>query len=316
MTKCMKFKSFLLPALLACLSILSCKKEDDPTTLPSLSGLSVENNATTYVRVGATLTFTADVSSITTSDKSDPGTVGMYWQVNTAAKDTLTRDIKVKVPTFTYTVDSLGTYTVYCNIFATDYYNNAASVTFKAIDPETALAGLAGERTEILDGKGFRVVEAGTNTWTAENYYGGGRQYKDSEVLDSVFGNYYTWEQALTVCPEGWHLPTGAEFDALGTDAGSLMANVSFLSESMWEYWPGMSITNSQGFNAIPIGYLDLTQALSTEQGYEEYALWWTADEVNAELACFRFIYEDNPVVQQGQGSKTSLALNVRCVKD
>lgn len=315
MTKCMKFKSILALALLAGIAITSCKKTEESTGLPSLTGLSVTNNATTYVRVGAKLTFTANVSGITPSDNSTPGTIGLYWQVNTADRDTLTRDISVSVPQFHYTVDTLGSYTVYCYAYASNYYNASASTAFKAIDPETALTGLAGERTETLDGKRFRTVEVDGKTWLAENYYGGGHQYRSCEVLDSVLGNYYTWEEAQSVCPGGWHLPTGEEFDALGSSAGSLMADAVFLSDAMWEYWPGMVITNEKGFNAIPAGYLDLGNT-TQEQGFCEYALWWTADPVDDQLAAFRFIYEDKPLVQKGQGSKTSLALNVRCVKD
>jgi len=29
------------------------------------------------------------------------------------------------------------------------------------------------------------------------------------------YGNYYTWEQAQTACPSGWHLPSKEEFESL-----------------------------------------------------------------------------------------------------
>lgn len=318
----MKIRAFLGIALGVVLLSGGCKKDDSTTSLPSITGLTV-NTVTPFVRVGTTLEFKADTENITTSSSSTtttttkPDAIGLYWQVNTSTKrDTLSRDISKSNPVFTYRADTLGTYNVYCYAFASGFYSSSAYTTFKAIDPQTVLTGLKTDGITTIGTATYRTTVIGGKTWLAENLHvSGGSAYGDSDVLETVFGRYYTWEEALGACPSGWHLPTGAEFETLGQDARALMADATFDSEKMWEYWPGMVPTNELGFNAIPCGYMDLAQP-SPEQGYEEYAAWWTADEYDARRARFRYIYENNPQLQAGQGGKTSLALTVRCVKD
>ncbi len=311
----MKIRLFSILVLSAAVLTLGCKKNSSETTIPGLSGLRM-TDATPYVSLGTTLTFKANVSSITTTDKNDAGKVGVYWQVNSAKRDTLTRDITTGNPTFTYTADTAGTYTVTCSAYATGYYNSTATAKFQAIEPSTALTGIPGSATEIIEGQEYRIFTSGEDTWLGNNLYGTGHRFYGAPVLDTVFGNYYTWEEALAACPENWHLPSGEEFDSLGSEAGAFLVDASFMGKKMWEYWTGVNITNTLGFNAIPTGYMDLTYNINPETGLNEYAMWWTADEVNEDLASFRYIYQKNPVIQKGQGSKKSLALNVRCVKD
>jgi len=79
--------------------------------------------------------------------------------------------------------------------------------------------------------------------------------------------------------PSGWHLPTAAEWDALGEDAGAIMVNATFLDNAMWSVAIGQNITNSTGFNAIPVGYYDSSASLSKFRRYEEMAAFWTASD-------------------------------------
>ena len=299
-------------ALLAVLVAPGCKKDNDTTT-PGLSGLQI-NTATPYIAAGTTVSFTADVSGIYTSDESTPGPIGLYWQLDSGAKDTLTLDASRSNPAFTVRNIEAGSHKVTCCAFAADYYNGSSTASFQAIDPETAISGTEAQSVATVGAHEYAVTRLGGLVWMAQNLYGGGLSYADATVLDPVFGNYYSWEEASAACPDGWRLPTGAEFDNLGTDAGALMVNASFLDVEMWTYWPSVTITNSLYFNALPTGYLDQSTELYRNKGLGDYAAWWTSDQ-DGELAVFRYIFEENPVVQKGQGSKSSLALNVRCVK-
>ena len=299
--------------LLTVLLTPGCKKDDD-TTSPSLSGLTV-STATPYIPFGTSVTFTADVSQIITSDGSTPSSIGLYWQVDSGNRDTLTLDVSKSNPAYTLSYVQAGSHTVTCTAFAANYYNNSSSTTFQAIDPDTAITGIPQQKTMKIGTKEYPVIQSGNLLWMAQNLYGGGISYGDAPVLDSVFGNYYTWKEASGACPDGWRLPSGNEFDALGQDAGKLMVNASFLDEEMWSYWPAVRITNDLKFNAIPTGYLDKTTELYRDQGLGDYAAWWTAD-CQGELAGYRYIFEENPLVQKSQGSIVSLALNIRCVKE
>ena len=75
------------------------------------------------------------------------------------------------------------------------------------------------------DGKRYVYVEIGEQTWMAENlnYAVCGdicaSPNKDKETCDQ-FGRLYDWRTALTICPDGWHLPSDAEWTALTDYAG------------------------------------------------------------------------------------------------
>ena len=300
--------------LLTVLALAGCNKSSSTTTSkPSLSGLTI-NEAPPFVSIGTELAFTADVNSIIASDGSSPEKIGIFWQVNTASVDTLTKDVSKVNPEYYVKADTLGTYIVYCYAFCgTDYYVASANTTFQAIDPASVLKRMGPEDEITVGGKTWATRNASHATL--------GLSYRNSPILDQVVGRLFTWEEARKVCPDGWHLPTVAEFENsfAGEDgtipAGDLMVNASFAGKEMWTYWPEVSITNKFGFNAIPIGYIDTQDYFSTYDKYGEYAMWWTADE-DGDTGIYFYIYERYPDVRKGQGDKNSLAMSVRCVKD
>ena len=305
-------KTIIFAVILAgIISIPACKKEESTENVPSLGGLYITEDAVPYVEPGVQLVFKANASKIVTSDNSTPGTIGLYWQVNSARRDTLTRDVSKSNPDFTYQVDTLGTYQVTCYAYAgSGYYNASAITSFQAINPATALTGLGEQTSVTLGGK----------QWSARNLSNttSGTSYKKASVVDNLFGRLYSWEEAVNACPDGWHLPTAAEWDAIEEDASALMASAKFLDLDMWVPALGQSITNTSGFSAIPVGYLDNTASMDKFRRYGEMAAFWTASDAasDASLAQFRFILYDNPAIMKGNGDKTSLALSVRCIKD
>ena len=301
----------------------SCKKENENTVTPSLMGLDISETPVPYVAPGKTVAFKADVSYIYTSDDSTPEeAIGLFWVVTqdskTLLRDTTSRDIKVSNPEFTYTPLDLGSLTVTCYAYSKGYANASVSVAFAAIDPDNSLTGLEGT-TMVIDGNKYFVADIDGTTWLTSNLYNtkSGVSFYLSDVTDKVLGRYYTWEEALSACPEGWALPTAEQWDALGSNACDLMVDAAMLDAQMWPYWPGMDITNAKKFNAIPAGYVDRSGGDDNVQGFMDYAIFWTSAEADdPSLAQYRFIFSDNAVVQKGNGSKKSLALSVRCVKE
>lgn len=315
----MKKSIAYLALFLAATLTFACKKVEDNVERPSLLGIDLEEEPLPYVAPGTTVTLKADVSYIYTSDNTTPDKpIGLCWSVNKGKADTLTRDIKASNPAFSYTAQETGEVSITLYAFSEGYNSTSASTSYSAIDPETSLSGLTGKTTEI-GGSKFYVAEIDGTTWMANNLYGtnSGISFYLSSVTDSFLGRFYTWKEALTACPQGWRLPTADEWDKLGNDACALMTDATLLEKQMWAYWPGMNITNAKGFNAIPAGYVDRAGGDSNVQGFKDYAIFWTASEsTDPSLAQFRYIYADKTEVQKGNGSKESLALSVRCIKE
>lgn len=84
----------------------------------------------------------------------------------------------------------------------------------KAKEPAGRHIGL----TDSRDGKAYMIVTIGNQTWMAENLNyrtSGSKCYNNNENYCDSYGRLYTWREALSACPDGWHLPSKEEFKTL-----------------------------------------------------------------------------------------------------
>ncbi|MBN2805385.1 MAG: fibrobacter succinogenes major paralogous domain-containing protein [Prolixibacteraceae bacterium] len=80
------------------------------------------------------------------------------------------------------------------------------------------------------------------------------------EELVGLYGLYYNWMAVETgkLCPQGWHIPSKAEWDQLinflGDNAGGKLKIVDFEPNPYNWQTPNVGATNEYGFDALPAG--------------------------------------------------------------
>jgi len=178
------------------------------------------------------------------------------------------------------------------------------------------------------DGNNYAVVTIGTQTWMAENLNyetPNSWWYDNSSINGDVYGRLYTWNAALTACPNGWHLSTDYEWKIMemqlgmsqsqanatgwrGTDEGGKM------KETGYAHWlsPNTGATNSSGFTALPGGYRHINGAFNR---LSYYVYWWSATPYTSANAWYRNLDYDYDEVSRFPYDK-EYGFGVRCLKD
>ena len=148
--------------------------------------------------------------------------------------------------------------------------------------------------TDSRDGQSYDVVKIGYLTWMADNlnYATEASACPDGDSRNCKrLGRLYTWAEAKTVCPDGWRLPTKADFaqllaqpDAGAPGAFSNKVGVALKSRDGW-FKKGNG-SDEFGFNALPAGYRGAISKADDGaivggkfDGIGGYAYFWSATE-------------------------------------
>lgn len=333
-------------AAILLLAAVSCKHKDEEDTKATL-GSSPAFTIEPYHRYGESLTLTPKK----VDSPADGVEIGYSWQVSSLMSKRDTSEFEDGHFTFKFDKDTLGSFTVSCSAFAknsSDYYSTSATAAITLVkaglntgsitgiplksDDSTFSDVRAGQPDGVVR---YYITKIGSQMWFKQNlaYTTNSRQYGlaylDCEAASDVFGRFYSWEEAKTVCPSGWHLPSEAELMAAvetstgltlnkeedWKDAnGAMMVYAKFNDTVLWEYWPDVKVTNNSGFSALPFGYCNLGD--KTFNGITKTAAFWTADEFDAEKAVYRYMVDDEPYIYRGYGDKEYFGASVRCVRD
>ena len=163
--------------------------------------------------------------------------------------------------------------------------------------------------------------------------------YKDDANNCSKYGRLYTWAAAMDsvgtwstngmgcgynktcsptypvrgVCPEGWHLPTRAEFETLFTAVGGKsIAGQKLKSTTGWTAYSGIINEDAFAFSALPAGNKDDIGNYNFE-GYS--ALFWSSTENYSGNAYFMYLNYSSDGAYLDYDYKFN-GRSVRCLKD
>jgi uncharacterized protein (TIGR02145 family) len=317
----MDFRRIILIIAAAAAVITSCKKDEEDEAKPFIKGTMEIEGLPEFITPAFKCSLTAKGA-----EHPEGKDISYSWKVSPGMDKYDTTDV------FNYVFpDSLCTYTVYCNAFATGYTSNStfAYTTAAKAGKDGSITGID-YQSEILDGK-YYYGTVGEDTWTFNNLAeGNGLGFRKSEVMAEVFGRFYSHADAVAACESlsgDWVLPTKEDWEKLETyvksnpssgksTAAALMGDASFNGTLMWDYWPAVGdITNSTGFSAIPVGYANTKTGNFT--GTYEYAVFWTSTSVEDDdtMAYYKYLIFNEPDMFTGKADKESFGASVRCIR-
>jgi len=200
-----------------------------------------------------------------------------------------------------------------------------------------------------IDGNQYQTVKIGDQWWMAENLkvtrYNNGdtlkfvhadsssfwEEYNNgyySSINDSIYGylyNYAALADSRKLAPEGWHIPSDAEWktleitigmqqnqvDALawrGTNEGEILMNKALAG------WPQASLafgSNLYGFSALPGGCRLQNGFTNTEKNT---AFFWSSS-ADGNLAWYRYLDAQKKTIFRQQTYRL-YGMSIRCIKD
>ena len=153
----------------------------------------------------------------------------------------------------------------------------------------------------------------------------------NDDGLAPTFGLLYNWSAAMNgasaegsqgICPDGWHIPTQAEYNTLisyvsSTSSCSNTATYTAKALASQDNWGtcytscaignNLSDNNASGFSAEPTG---------SEGSYPgDFVGYWLSTEAHGYSPYYFYLYYDYAYVSNTNGSRDQY-LSVRCIKD
>ena len=187
-----------------------------------------------------------------------------------------------------------------------------------------------------IDGNIYKTVVIGTQTWMAENLrttrhndgslipyavenatWDGLRAhgycyYNNDPDLAETYGYLYNQYavQKPNLAPEGWHVPSGAEYSTLIDFLGGTGFAGGKMKEEGTEHWlsPNTDADNTLGFTALPGGYRNYNGAFGV---INKYGYFWTTsenDRIQLDYNAASVGWKFDSYKRQG--------FSVRCIKD
>ncbi|MBL7124087.1 MAG: fibrobacter succinogenes major paralogous domain-containing protein, partial [Actinobacteria bacterium] len=245
--------------------------------------------------------------------------------------------------------ENTGSYLIEVTITDTEDRIDSLGITVEvaeefAIEEEVAPLDEIAEEADIvtdIDGNVYHTVTIGTQVWMVENlkvthYRNGdpipnvtdGTQWEslktgaycsyNNDVNNAItYGSLYNWyavNDSRNIAPEGWHVPTNAEWETLEMYLGGSVASGK-MKETGITHWnsPNTGATNESGFTALPGGYRDYYGPFYLI-GYDGF--WWSATKSSDPYTWHRLLSYDSSSIGRYGSFSGELGCSIRCLRD
>jgi uncharacterized protein (TIGR02145 family) len=179
-----------------------------------------------------------------------------------------------------------------------------------------------GSFTDPRDGVVYSTAVIGLQCWITENM----RFEMSGDLINPMnpnasYGRLYTHNQALTVCPVGWHLPSDQEWITLERFLGMPQTEAEFVGSNRGSNeaaplkstsgWSNLNGTNDFGFNILPAG----SNNNGNFQNLGDNARFWSQTESAASSAFSRVLFSNTQRIARFRDNAT-FAYSCRCLRD
>lgn len=141
--------------------------------------------------------------------------------------------------------------------------------------------------------------------------------YNNDSALGNKYGKLYNWyavNDPRGLAPQGWHIPSDAEWTALEAPLGGSSVAGGKMKEAGTLNWtaPNTAGNNNSGWAGLPGGFRDFG---GTFNSVGSFGHWWSASELNTTIAWYRTLYYNDGTLYRINYNKQN-GLSVRCLRD
>jgi len=195
-----------------------------------------------------------------------------------------------------------------------------------------------------IDGNKYTFVQIGQQVWMDKNLEV--ETYRNGDVIPQVtdakewaalktgawcyhsndkangviYGKLYNWyavNDPRGLAPEGWHIPSNAEWTILSTFLGGASVAGGKMKSTGTSRWdsPNFGATNESGFAGLP-GHYRNQYGLFHDSGYSGWGSWWSATEssVKDKVWHYRVTHYNGNLDREYLDKR--YGYSVRCIKD
>jgi uncharacterized protein (TIGR02145 family) len=193
-----------------------------------------------------------------------------------------------------------------------------------------------------IDGNTYKTVKIGNQEWMAENLKV--TKYRNGDAIPNVtnmsqwwnlhtgayccynnnnlsdYGKLYNWYAATDprgIAPNGWHVPSDAEWSVLENYLGGSGVAGGEMKEIGTTHWltPNAGAINSSGFTALPGG--ENSGLVNGYTGINQQGFWWSSSLYSSGAAALyvQVFYSDGQCYFHSSQYQ-NYGMSIRCIKD
>lgn len=161
-----------------------------------------------------------------------------------------------------------------------------------------------GKAFDSRDNSFYKTISIGGQVWLAENVH-----YGLNESTLASGNRFYTYEQALQVCPEGFALPSLRDYEVLFEHiGGKAIAGKKLKGYHLWQ--EDIKGVNIVGFSATPTGFFSFKDSLTKRE--KEMTGFWTETAEDTKAFRIKITKDDEGAFYEKLDKR--YGFSVRCI--